>query len=129
VYSKFTQYYFKSDNVPHEITTDITKEHYTHIQLTSTTLTRNSALLQMSELQMHLFSCITSSTYCICCTAFHHRFDVDTQAVLTCTLKMQHTLSIHSIYEHFPSCKIVISNPLPAAELFFQETNTVKTGM
>jgi len=41
--------------------------------------------------EWHMFSWRTTSTYHICCSTFHHRFDVDTQTILSSTLETTHT--------------------------------------
>jgi len=41
--------------------------------------------------EWHTFNWRTTSTYHICCSTFHHRFDVDTQAILSSTLGTTHT--------------------------------------
>ena len=40
--------------------------------------------------EWHTFNWRTTSTYHICCSTFHHRFDVDTQAILSSTLETTH---------------------------------------
>ena len=40
--------------------------------------------------EWHTFNWRTNSTYHICCSTFHHRFDVDTQAILSSTLETTH---------------------------------------
>jgi hypothetical protein len=90
-----------------------------------------------------MFNWRTNSTYHICCSTFHHRFDVDTQAILSSTLETTHaalvTIQVRQCQtgvslqdtqcEYISFCNRAVSvqysNPLPTPGVYFKKSTAV----
>lgn len=109
-----------------------TKQHYALIKLVYISHYVVQVLSWTLVWEWHTHNWRTS-TYHICCSTFHHRFDVDTQAILSSTLETTHATLVtvqmtqsqcyfitgHAKCEYISSCTMAVSvqysNPLPTA--------------